>query len=115
MRTVGDVVIQGEVSTGTQGAGVKTPRARAVKEITIGLAGELHIPKGGTFSMGIKSVIFPAGIGIKTLGKGKELNTLGAIPKLHNVWPVEHDKGQGIKITPHNYFPYHFLLFQKEP
>jgi hypothetical protein len=83
MKTVGDVVIQGLLNAGIHGAGVNTPKAAAVIAITIGLDGELHIPKGGTFAKGMESVIFPAGKGIKTLGMGKELKTLGATPKLH--------------------------------
>ncbi len=80
---VGDVVNQGALTAGIQGAGVKTPNAAAVKAITIGFAGELHMPKGGMFAMGILSEIFPAGVGIKTIDCGKALNTEGATPKEH--------------------------------
>jgi hypothetical protein len=52
MSTVGDPGTQGAVVTGTQGIGVKTPKAAAVAAATEGLAGELHIPKGMMFTMG---------------------------------------------------------------
>ena len=53
IRTVGEPAIQGAGVTGTQGIGVKTPRAAAVALITAGLAGELHMPKGMMFTIGM--------------------------------------------------------------
>lgn len=43
---------QGDVVTGIQGMGVRTPSAAAVAEATVGLANELHIPKGRILTMG---------------------------------------------------------------
>jgi hypothetical protein len=50
--TVGDPGVQGAGVTGTQGIGVKTPKAEAVAAATVGFASELHIPKGMMFTMG---------------------------------------------------------------
>ena len=68
-----------------QGAGVKTPKAAAVAAITIGFAGELHIPKGGILAIGAKSIIVAArGPDAMTGGPfGITFKTLGAAPKLH--------------------------------
>ena len=53
---------QGEVVTGTQGIGVSTPNAAAVAEATVGLAIDVHIPKGGMFVVGMKSMMLAAGV-----------------------------------------------------
>ncbi|HEY9649506.1 MAG TPA: hypothetical protein V6C95_02505 [Coleofasciculaceae cyanobacterium] len=69
----------GPTGTGTQGIGVRTPKAAVVAAATAGLAMELHIPNGGIFVMGTKSIIVaastpptdtggPLGITIKELG-----------------------------------------------
>src|SRR5260370_16608912 len=50
------------VVTGTQGIGVKTPRAAAVADATVGLAMDMHMPKGGMFVMGTKSMMLAAGV-----------------------------------------------------
>ena len=75
--------VQGEVVTGMQGMGVKTPRAAAVAEATVGLAIDMHIPKGGMFVMGTWSIMFAAGEVALTLFTGKTLRAEGAIPKEH--------------------------------
>lgn len=62
MSTVGEPGIQGEVVTGIQGIGVRTPSAAAVAAATMGLAMEEHIPKGNIFTMGILSIILAKGI-----------------------------------------------------
>lgn len=51
-NTVGLPGAQGAAVTGIQGIGVSTPRAAAVAAATMGLAGELHMPKGAIFIMG---------------------------------------------------------------
>ena len=45
---------------GIQGVGVKTPLAAAVADAVVGLANEEHAPNGGTFPIGILSLIFAA-------------------------------------------------------
>lgn len=52
INTVGDPGVQGAKVTGTQGMGVSTPLAAAVADATVGLAMEVHMPKGGMFAMG---------------------------------------------------------------
>lgn len=53
MSTVGDPGVQGAAVTGIQGIGVRTPRAAAVAEATVGFAMELHMPNGMIFTMGM--------------------------------------------------------------
>ncbi len=53
MSTVDEPGVQGAMVIGTQGMGVRTPSAAAVAEATVGLATELHIPKGGIFTVGL--------------------------------------------------------------
>lgn len=83
MSTVGPPGTQGAGSTGLQGMGVGTPIAAAVAAITIGFIGEVHMPKGGTFSMGTLSVITPATMLLVNTGLGVALKIEGATPKLH--------------------------------
>ena len=75
--------VQGVVVTGTQGIGVNTPRAAAVAEATAGLAIDMHMPKGGMFVIGTKSMMFAAGVVALTLLTGKTLRADGAIPNEH--------------------------------
>ena len=60
--TVAEPGIQGEVVTGTQGTGVKTPIAAAVAEITAGLEGDLQSPKDTMFTIGAKSSVVAASL-----------------------------------------------------
>ena len=83
MSTVGAPGTQGAGSTGTQGMGVKTPIAAAVAAATVGLEGVLHMPKGGTFSIGVWSMMTPATMLLVSTGRGVALNVEGAMPKLH--------------------------------
>jgi hypothetical protein len=46
MRTVGEPGTHGAVVAGMHGMGVKTPRAAAVAEATVGLARDVHIANG---------------------------------------------------------------------
>jgi hypothetical protein len=81
--TVGMLGIQGVV-TGTQGMGVRTPRAAAVAAATVGFARDEHIPKGAIFTIGVKSMIFPAGSAPqRTLFIGIIFNVDGATPNVH--------------------------------
>lgn len=89
--TVGDPGAQGATVTGMQGMGVRTPRAAAVAATTVGLAKEVHIPKGKILAIGAKSIMLaakgpPARVGGPL---GITINELGAIPKEHcNVAPI---------------------------
>jgi hypothetical protein len=52
MWTVGEPGTQGAGMTGKQGIGVSTPRAAAVALATVGLAKDVHMPKGGILTIG---------------------------------------------------------------
>lgn len=52
-RTVGAPGTQGETVAGIQGMGVNTPMAAAVAAATIGLAGDMHMPNGMMFTIGM--------------------------------------------------------------
>jgi hypothetical protein len=56
IRTAVAPGVQGLPVAGMQGAGVGTPEAAAVALCTAGFAGLVHIPKLGTFAMGLVSV-----------------------------------------------------------
>lgn len=81
IKTVGEPGIQGAVVMGMQGIGVKTPSAAAVAAATVGLAKELHMPKGKIFTMGILSMMLAKGILFKTMFLGSTINCPGAMPK----------------------------------
>jgi len=71
--------------TGMQGCGVSTPNAAEVAEATVGLASEVHIPKGGMLTVGAKSEMLAAGVGqvgrLAVVATSEE----GAAPKLHAI------------------------------
>src|ERR1044072_4328999 len=83
MRTLGLPGVRVPAGTGTQGIGVRTPRAAAVAAATAGLDGMLHMPNGGTFTIGATSAMLAAGpvhIGRPT---GSTLRADGATPPVH--------------------------------
>jgi len=82
--TVGDPGAHGAAVAGTHGTGVGTPRAADVAAITAGFVGALHIPNGGIFTTGLKSVMFAAGL-FSTITRlaGRTISEDGATPKLH--------------------------------
>ena len=45
--------VQGAGVTGMQGIGVNTPSAAVVAAATVGFANEVHMAKGGIFTIGI--------------------------------------------------------------
>lgn len=51
--TVGAPGTQGETVAGMQGIGVRTPMAAAVAAATIGFAGDMHMPNGIIFTIGM--------------------------------------------------------------
>jgi hypothetical protein len=83
IMVVAEPGVHGLVVTGTHGMGVKTPSAAAVADATVGLAIDMHIPKGGMFVMGIKSMMLAAGAVALTLFTGNTFSAEGAIPKVH--------------------------------
>ena len=80
---VGEPGAHGAGVTGTHGIGVKAPSAAAVAAATTGLDIELHVPNGGTFTMGTLSMIVAAGVPVSTALTGRTASVLGAVPKLH--------------------------------
>ena len=87
--TVGEPGFHGVV-TGMQGIGVRTPRAAAVAAATIGLASDMHTPKGGIFTKGAKSMIVAAGmLAHMTRLVGSTFSVDGAAPNGHIIIPVE--------------------------
>jgi len=88
--TVAEPGDHGATVTGTHGIGVNTPNAAAVAAATVGLAIDMHMPKGGIFTIGLLSMIFAAGIlpAIAWLA-GSTLNVLGATPNVHIIMAVE--------------------------
>lgn len=82
--TLGAVGIHGETGTGMQGAGVNTPKAAAVRAITIGFAGLVHIPKGSMFKKGTIEKMLAAGIkSAIVIVKGGTIKGVGATPNAH--------------------------------
>ena len=93
--TVGAPGFHGVV-TGRHGIGVRTPRAAAVAAATVGFDSELHIPNGGMFMIGLKSMMLAAGM-LFTMTRliGGTTSELGATPKAHVIiapmttcWPM---------------------------
>src|SRR5437762_11160660 len=84
ITTVGTPSTQGAGKTGTQGIGVSTPSAAAVAAATVGFDGDEHIPNGGTFTIGLLSMMFAAS-GPPAIVRfcGNTTSVLGAAPKLH--------------------------------
>jgi hypothetical protein len=91
INTFGEPGAHGEDVTGMHGMGVSTPDAAEVADATVGLAREVHIPKGGIFAMGMWSIMVAAIILLAWTGApfGMTTNELGAKPKVHiNVAPM---------------------------
>jgi hypothetical protein len=63
--------------------GVNTPMAAAVAAMTVGLDGLEHMPNGGTFNIGAKSMMVAAGVPVRVWLVGRTANVAGAAPKLH--------------------------------
>jgi predicted DNA repair protein MutK len=82
IMTVAEPGVHGAV-TGMQGMGVRTPRAAAVAAATVGLATDMHMPKGGMFTIGAQSMIVAAGAPAMVLLVGKTFRVEGAMPKEH--------------------------------
>src|SRR6202046_4001584 len=93
--TVGAPATQGAGVAGMQGMGVSTPRAAAVAAATVGLAIDVHIPKGMILTIGIWSMMFASGtMFVITLLVGNTTSELGATPKLHCIIaPIQTCRG----------------------
>jgi hypothetical protein len=83
ISTVGEPTTHGEAVAGTQGIGVKTPRAAAVAAATVGLAIDEHMPKGIMFTKGAWSMMVASGGPVVVRFWGSTTKVLGAAPKLH--------------------------------
>jgi hypothetical protein len=81
--TVGEPGAHGAAVTGMHGMGVSAPSAAAVAAATIGLAIELHIPKGKMFIIGLLSMILAIGSAVITRLMGNTISVPGASPKEH--------------------------------
>ena len=91
--------IHGVVTTGTQGAGVKTPKAAAVAEMTAGFDGDEHMPKEPIQVMGAKSLIFNKGLPDNdVILPGLAINGHGLVPKVHWIIADEVTKFSAISI-----------------
>jgi hypothetical protein len=89
IKTVGDPGLHGAGVLGMQGMGVSTPKAAAVAAATAGFAGDMHIPKGAMFTIGLLSMMLAAGVPAVVLFVGKTFNVLGATPNEHVVTAPE--------------------------
>jgi hypothetical protein len=105
-RHVGEPGTQGAV-TGTHGIGVRTPIAAAVADATVGLAIDMHMPKGGMFTMGAQSMIVAAGVVAMVLLVGSTDNTEGATPKEHIIKALALTSGgissRGVRVDGRNW------------
>lgn len=81
---VGEGGAQGATVTGTQGTGVSTPCAAEVAEATVGFESVVHMPKGGMFAIGLKSMMFAAGTPpTRVRLAGGTMSAEGATPNEH--------------------------------
>jgi len=97
IKTVGAPGVQGAGITGVQGIGVKTPRAAAVADATVGFASEVHTPKGRILTNETLSMILAIGMLVVTRFFGNTTRDEGAAPKehcrlapLHTVKPIDN-------------------------
>src|ERR1700739_2128360 len=75
---------QGAGVFGIQGMGVNTPRAAAVAAATVGVVGDMHMPKGMILVRGMWSMMFASGTSlVKPLLVGSTTRELGAMPNVH--------------------------------
>jgi hypothetical protein len=70
---------------GTHGIGVSTPIAAAVAAMTVGFAGDEHIPNGGMFAIGRWSIVVSGGRFSTTTGApfGTAMSDTGETPNEH--------------------------------
>lgn len=88
--TVAEPGAHGAGVLGMQGIGVSTPSAAAVAEATVGLAMDMHMPKGAMFAIGWLSMILAAGVPPALhLLAGSTLSVEGAMPNVHIIMAPE--------------------------
>lgn len=81
--TVGAPATHGAGVFGTQGMGVRTPAAAVVADDVAGKASELQTPKGGMFTIGLWSMMFPASMKPDFIILGVAMKEDGAAPNVH--------------------------------
>jgi hypothetical protein len=88
-NVVGDPGVHGAGITGMHGPGVSTPSAAAVNDAVAGLARLEQTPNGGTFTIGLLSMMFAIGLlSAITLFCGITFIVDGATPNEHcNIAP----------------------------
>src|SRR5262249_34335672 len=82
-RTLGVPGVQGPAGARRHGMGVSTPGAAAVAAATAGFDGRLHMPNGGTFTIGATSAMLAAGPVHIGRPIGSTLSADGATPPVH--------------------------------
>jgi hypothetical protein len=101
INRVGLLGTQGAGITGRHGMGTNTPKAAAVAAATMGLAKDMHIPKGGMLAMGFCSIILAAGfLHTITRATGSTTWDAGATPKEHFIMVPKHPTGHAIFSSP---------------
>jgi hypothetical protein len=83
--------LQGITGIGIQDEGTKTGTGPAIFQF-IGLAGDLQVPKAGTFNMGIKSIWVAIGLEVAfiVIAIGSTIISFGPAPKAHfNLAPIQ--------------------------
>ena len=83
--TFGEPGVQGAGVLGTQGMGVRTPAAAAVADAVAGNAGERQTPKGGMFTIGLWSRMFPASMYPDFTCFGVAMKLDGAAPMVQRI------------------------------
>ena len=103
MNTLAEPVCHVPRGSGTQGIGVRTPRAADVAVATAGLAGELHSPNVGMFSIGIASAMVATGCSpAVTRGSfGRTVSGTGEpMPIVHDSMAVFTTSGGIVSLSP---------------
>ena len=70
----------GAVTTGTHGCGVSTPCAAEVAAATCGFARVWHMPNGGMFDIGRKSITVATGLLLDVVAPGWSTSCDGEVP-----------------------------------
>jgi hypothetical protein len=79
--------VHGAGTVGRHGCGVRTPAAAAVAAATCGLRGEVHIPNGARFTVGLMSCTVAAGAELPN-----EVPLRGGIERDDGEVPIEQDR-----------------------
>ena len=93
---------QGIKGRGMQEDGINTGTGPTIFQF-IGLAGEVQLPKAGTFNMGIKSILVAMGfvVAVNVIPIGSTSMSLGPDPKEHfNLAPIQTHFGIHLFLSP---------------